>query len=83
MMNIKDYDLNELKEIMVSLKEPSYRAVQLFEGLYKGAPDFMSVKNIPKTLLNSLLEKGSHEGPLEVWRDQSSKRTGLIKSFSG
>lgn len=79
MMNIKDYDLNELKEITVSLKEPSYRAVQLFEGLYKGAPDFMSVKNIPKTLLNSLLEKGFHEGTLEVLRDQYSEKDGTHK----
>lgn len=82
-MNIKNYDLNEIKEIMVSLNEPPYRAVQLFEGLYKGAPDFMSVKNIPKTLVNSLIDKGYHEGTLKVLRDQYSEKDGTHKILYG
>lgn len=54
--NIRNFDLNEIKEIVSSLKEPSYRASQIFNWLYKkGIEDFSKMSDISEGLRNFLL----------------------------
>lgn len=53
--DIKDFTIRELKEDMVKISEPSYRASQIFYWLYKrGLCDFAGMKNIPIMSRNNL-----------------------------
>lgn len=53
--DIKDFTLEELKKELSLLKEPTYRAEQLFFWLYKkGVSCFKEMKNLPKSLINRL-----------------------------
>ena len=40
----------ELAQFVVSRGLPKFRAAQIREWLSRGAPDFMSMKNLPETL---------------------------------
>jgi len=44
----------ELEQFITNLGQPKFRAKQIREWLNRGAPDFMSMKNIPETLRKDL-----------------------------
>ncbi|MBO5833780.1 MAG: 23S rRNA (adenine(2503)-C(2))-methyltransferase RlmN [Alphaproteobacteria bacterium] len=46
----------ELEQFIVELGQPKFRAKQIREWLNRGAPDFLSMKNIPETLRTQLQE---------------------------
>ncbi|MCM8788380.1 MAG: 23S rRNA (adenine(2503)-C(2))-methyltransferase RlmN [Candidatus Omnitrophica bacterium] len=49
--NIRDFDLNELNELISYSKEPRYRAVQIFNWLYaRGIEDFLRMSDVPERL---------------------------------
>ena len=48
--------LPELKEMLKSLGQPSFRADQLFRWLQSGVTDFSDMTNIPKSLRDKLSE---------------------------
>lgn len=48
--------LLELKEMLKSLGQPSFRADQLFRWLQSGVTDFSDMTNIPKSLRDKLSE---------------------------
>ena len=60
MKNIKDYDIKELKEQLVSLDERPYRAEQIFKWLYKeNVISFESMTDISKDLRQKLSKEYS------------------------
>lgn len=55
MKNIKDYNLDELKEEMISIGEKSYRAEQIFKWIYvENVTDFNEMTNISLELREKL-----------------------------
>lgn len=55
--DIKNFTLEELKEELVKIKRPAYRATQIFFWIYKrGVDSFEKMNNIPKALQNRLSE---------------------------
>ena len=71
--NLKDFYLEEIKGLLTSLGQPVYRGEQLFAWLYKGAPDFSTMTNLPKSLLERLAEEGYNSGTLKVLKKEVSK----------
>ena len=56
-INIRNYRLDELKEITQKYGQPEFRAKQLFEWLWKkDAPDFESMSDLPKDFRLKLTE---------------------------
>ena len=56
--NIKDYNLEELKEILIDLGEKPYRAEQIFKWIMQeNVTSFDDMSNIPIELRNKLKEK--------------------------
>ena len=59
-LNIKDYDLPELKEKFISLGEKEYRAEQVFQWIYKEhVNSFDEMTNLSLELRNKLKENFS------------------------
>ena len=57
MKNIKDYDLDELKEEFLKLGEKAYRAEQVFKWIYvEEVTSFDDMTNISKELREKLKE---------------------------
>ncbi len=53
--NIREFDYDQLVDLMVEWGEPSYRADQMYEWLWKRyARDFKSMSNLPKDLRSRL-----------------------------
>ncbi len=55
-IDIKSMYLDELQELMVSLKEPKFRAGQIFKWLQSGVSDFDEMTDIPSKLRVTLQE---------------------------
>ena len=55
-IDIKSLYLSELEELMVSLKEPKFRAGQIFKWLQSGVSDFDEMTDIPSKLRVTLQE---------------------------
>ena len=47
----------ELREFIAELGEPKYRADQIYTFLMRGASSFEEMNNIPKKLIEKLIEK--------------------------
>ena len=57
MKNIKDYNLDKLKEEMISIGEKSYRAEQIFKWIYvENVTDFNEMTNLSLELREKLTE---------------------------
>ena len=52
-MKLLDMNIDELKEYMVSIGQPQFRALQLFQGFAKGKT-IDELSNIPKQLRQEL-----------------------------
>lgn len=73
MKNIYDYTLEELEEYFISINEKKFKAVQVFEWLYKKrVKDFDSMSNIKIDTLNKLKEEYEF-GNIEVIKKQEDK----------
>lgn len=55
--NIKDFSQSELEEHIIGLREPKFRAVQIYKWLYRGIDDFDCMSNVPKSLREKLKSK--------------------------
>ena len=63
-LNLRNYTLDELKELIKDLGEPSYRGEQIFHWITcREALTFNEMTNLPKTLRAKLTEKFSLELP--------------------
>jgi len=77
-MQLLDYSYQEIEEIVVSLGEARFRAKQLFEWLNKGA-EFEEMKNLPKSFIDKLKEKGYIAQAIHVQETLVSKIDGTKK----
>lgn len=78
MTNILDFNVEELKEIIVSLGDKPFRAKQIFGWLAKGVESFNEMTNVPTKLLLALAEQ-YYIGQPHVVTDQLSKQDGTRK----
>lgn len=77
--DIKDLSLEELKARLKSLKEPPYRAEQIFEWIYKkGVRSFGQMTDLPAKLRDYLSDKFYITGS-EIIKTQISKLDGTRK----
>ena len=72
MKNIKDYDLNELKQEFVQMEEKPFRAEQVFKWLYEAKVDsFDEMTNLSLELREKLKQNyGMHN--FNILRKQES-----------
>lgn len=75
--DILSLDMEEMKEFMQSIDEPSYRAEQVFYWLHKGVA-FENMSNLSKSLREKLAEKCSVNIPTAE-RKLVSKLDGTVK----
>ncbi|MEG1963900.1 MAG: 23S rRNA (adenine(2503)-C(2))-methyltransferase RlmN [Clostridia bacterium] len=54
---LQDYNIEELKQIITGLGEPSFRAKQIFVGLHQGK-QLSEMTNLPKSLISKLEQEG-------------------------
>lgn len=80
MENALDYNLEEWQAIMLELKEPSFRAKQVYEWLFK-VNDFDLASNLPKSLIAKLKERFYIS--VQIVKSIESKKDGTIKYLFG
>ena len=68
----------ELKELAVSLGQPAYRGIQIFEGIYKGAEYFGQLTSLPAPF-RSRLEEEALFPRITVKRKLVSEIDGTVK----
>jgi len=77
-MNIKSMTLAEIGTLLKEMKQPAFRAKQVYTWLHKGVRSYEEMTNLPKSLRDAL----SKTYPLcvpEVVRKQESQKDGTIK----
>lgn len=72
-VNLKDLTYDGLKELILKLKEPQYRAKQIFSWLHRGAESFDEMSDISKALKEKLQEI-SYISSLEIEEKFVSKQ---------
>ncbi|MGN0788778.1 MAG: 23S rRNA (adenine(2503)-C(2))-methyltransferase RlmN, partial [Christensenellales bacterium] len=72
-----DYTFEEIKNIVSQSGEASYRATQLFDGLYRGVN--LDEINLPKSLINYLQNEGYAAQGVEIVHCVESKIDGTKK----
>lgn len=78
MINLYDYSLNKLEDLVVSLGEKKFRATQIFKWAYKrGITDFDEMSDISKTFREKLKADFCFQKP-SIFQKQVSK-DGTIK----
>jgi 23S rRNA (adenine2503-C2)-methyltransferase len=77
-INLKDYNYDEIKKYIIDLGEPEYRAKQIFKRLYQGISDFNQMTNVPKQLLYKMKETTEIKS-LSISEKYVSKIDGTIK----
>ena len=71
--NLKDYTFEELETMVkTELKQPAFRAKQIFTWLYRGITDFSQMTDLSKSLREQL-EEGFSLGNLNVIKKYCSK----------
>lgn len=78
MTDLRDLQLSEMEELLVSLGQPRFRAGQIFRWIYKGATEFEEMRNVPKALRQVLSER-CVIGRLNAQKVQKSKTDGTRK----
>lgn len=77
-INLKNYTLNELEELLISLGEKKFRAKQIFSWIYKGVSDIDEMTNLSKSLRENL-KKTSYIGSIKMVKKLVSKIDGTTK----
>ena len=78
MIDLKSMTLEEMSNYFKELKQPSFRAKQVFQWLHRGVTSFDEMSNLPKALRQTLEEQCYITVPT-VERKQVSKLDGTIK----
>lgn len=78
MTDLRSLTFEELSEFIAELKEPKFRAKQIFEWLSKGVCDFDEMTNLSKATREKLRDK-SYISKLEIERKLVSKIDGTTK----
>ncbi len=87
MINLRDLDITELGKFFKSIREPAFRAKQVFEWLSKGVDSFAEMSNLPKSLREKL-ERAEEDGQLSIGhihilKRQNSATDGTVKFLFG
>lgn len=83
MKNLKDLQLDELEQLMVSLGEAKFRAKQIFGWLYSGSETFEDMSNIPAALKRKLQDAGWGTGSFKAEKYKYQSLTAPASIFSG
>ena len=78
MINLRDLQLNELEEVLVSMGQPKFRAKQIFQWIYRGITEFDEMNNVPKAL-REILSENFTIGRLQTLEVQKSGTDGTRK----
>lgn len=81
MINLYNLTFDELTTFLVELKEPKYRAKQIWEWLYKNyAPTFDHMSNLPKPLREKLAQKANLgiQKPIVTQESQDRQTTKVL-----
>ena len=77
-VNLKNLDINEIEQLFISINEPKYRAVQVFEWLYKGVCNFDDMTNISNET-RAKIDDVSYIGCVKIFKKFESKVDGTKK----
>ena len=78
MIDLKDFEFNELKEYIEKIGEKKFRAEQIFSWLHKGVTSYDEMTNISATLREKLEEK-TYVSTLKIREKYVSKIDGTVK----
>lgn len=78
MIDIKSMTLEEMSAFFKELKQPAFRAKQVFQWLHRGVTSFDEMSNLPKALRQTLEEQCYITVPV-VERKQVSQIDGTVK----
>ena len=56
-MNLKSLTLPELAAVLKELKQPAFRAKQVYTWLHKGVRSYEEMTNLPKSLRDTLAQQ--------------------------
>ncbi len=76
--NLRSMTIAELEDVLQQLKQPKFRAKQVFAWLHKGVRDYAEMTNLPKAVRETLAREYPLNPP-KVVRKQESKLDGTIK----
>lgn len=77
-LDIKSMNPTELGELLTTLNQPKFRALQLFKWLQSGVQSFYEMTNIPSAL-REILDEISYIADVKVVRKYVSKIDGTVK----
>lgn len=78
MIDLKDFEFDELKEYLKSINEPAFRAGQIFEWLHKGVESYDEMTNVSKAT-RQRLEENTYVSTLKIREKYVSKLDGTVK----
>lgn len=78
MIDLKDFEYDELTEYLQSIGEKKFRAEQIFSWLHKGAESYAEMTNLSK-LTREKLEKETYVSTLKIREKYVSKLDGTVK----
>lgn len=78
MIDLKDFEFDELREYLKSIGEPAFRAGQIFEWLHKGVESYDEMTNISKSTRQKLSEN-TYVSTLKIREKYVSKLDGTVK----
>ena len=78
MIDLKDFEFEELKSFLKELGEPTFRAGQIFEWLHKGVESYDEMTNISKATKQKLSE-ATYVSTLRIREKFVSKIDGTVK----
>ena len=78
MIDLKDFEYDELEEYVQSIGEKRFRAQQIFSWLHKGAESYEEMSNLSKAAREKL-EKETYVSTLKIREKYVSKLDGTVK----
>lgn len=78
MIDLKDFEYDELTEYLQSIGEKKFRAEQIFSWLHKGAESYEEMTNLSKATREKL-EKETYVSTLKIREQYISKLDGTVK----
>ena len=78
MIDLKDFEFDELSAYLNELGEPKFRAKQIFSWLHKGVEDYDGMTNISKATREKL-RKNTYVSTLKIREKYVSKLDGTVK----
>lgn len=78
MIDLKDFEFDELSAYLNELGEPKFRAKQIFSWLHKGVEDYDDMTNISKATRETL-RKNTYVSTLKIREKYVSKLDGTVK----